>query len=126
MDIDKQIEYWVDGTPKAWRSVPLLRENGFYLEALFYAHLAVEKALKAHVAKVTQGVPPYIHNLLRLTQLAELEIDASTEALCEKLTKFQGIARYPDITIRDPINEHDAKYLLTESELLWKRLLEML
>jgi len=41
---------------------------------LFFSHLALEGVLKAHVCRATQDIAPRLHNLVRLTELAELSI----------------------------------------------------
>jgi HEPN domain-containing protein len=96
MDVEKQIDYWRRGSQKALRSVSALESGGFWEEALFWTHLAVEKALKAHVARAICDIPPYTHKLPRLAQLAGLDLTAAQVQLCQDLSIFQRLARYPD------------------------------
>ena len=102
MDVEKQIAYWREGARLASRSVPVLEEGGFWLEALFWTHLCVEKSLKAHVAKTTRDIPPYTHNLVRLAEAASLDLSPGQLQLCEDLSIYQRIARYPDDAVGEP------------------------
>jgi len=52
--------------------------------------------LKAHVTLQTGDLPPRIHNLVRLAEIAELRLDAGkTESLSE-FGVYQLKGRYPD------------------------------
>jgi len=102
LDIEKQVTYWRESSFRAFRSVPVLQQEGFWSEALFWSHLAVENLLKAHVVKATRDTPPYIHKLLRLGELAEIDLSADQLQLCEELSKYQRLARYPDEAIQEP------------------------
>ncbi|KPL09626.1 hypothetical protein AMJ85_06335 [candidate division BRC1 bacterium SM23_51] len=99
MDIQKQIDYWRQGACRALRSVPALEEREFWEEALFWTHLAIEKALKAHVVKSTDDIPPYTHKLVRLAEIAGLNLSPDQLGLCEELGIRQRLARYPDEAI---------------------------
>jgi HEPN domain-containing protein len=41
---------------------------------VFFAQLALGKALKAHICSHTLDLPPRIHNLVRLAELSGIEI----------------------------------------------------
>ncbi|MBI2434657.1 MAG: HEPN domain-containing protein [Candidatus Hydrogenedentes bacterium] len=126
MNVEKHIAYWRDGAPIAWRTVPYPRDQGFFTEALFWVHLAVEKALKAHVVKTTLNIPPYTHNLVRLAELAEIVLDENDYDICTRLTKFQGGGRYPGMKEdKEPLAEL-ALRVLNESERIWQLLLRKL
>ncbi len=72
-------------------------EKRDYSYALFFGHLAIEKALKAlYTAKMREHAP-LIHNLLRLARNAGLPLnEARTESLIT-ITTFNIEARYPDM-----------------------------
>lgn len=125
MDIQKQIAYWRDGSHKALRSVRTLEEGEFWGEALFWTHLATEKALKAHVVKKTQDIPPYIHRLVRLAEITELELSPQQLQLCEAMSEHQRLARYPDEVIPEPGAEI-ARLLLNQAKEFHQWLLEKL
>lgn len=125
MDVQKQINYWRDGSEKALRSIPTLIEGKFWAEALFWMHLAVEKALKAHVSKKTQDIPPYIHNLVRLADISGLALSAKQVELCAELNKYQRLARYPDEAVLEP-DDVVAQSLLDKGMELQKWLVKIL
>ena len=49
VDISKQIEYWNRSAQEDWQVAQQLVESGKIRHGLFFAHLALEKVLKAHV-----------------------------------------------------------------------------
>jgi HEPN domain-containing protein len=51
MEKKDYIEYWKSTAEKDWEAVGHLFEKGDYLHALFFAHLVLEKLLKAHHVK---------------------------------------------------------------------------
>jgi hypothetical protein len=54
-----------------------------YSWSLFLGHLMIEKLMKAYYVKTREGYPPYIHNLLRLAEMAELNLnEEQTRAAC--------------------------------------------
>jgi HEPN domain-containing protein len=60
---------WLDYSCPDWEvAIELVSINRFR-HGLYFAHLALEKILKAHVCKETHDLAPKIHNLIDLTQL---------------------------------------------------------
>jgi len=72
IDINKQINFWRSGGEEDLAVARDLVNRNRIRHGLFFAHLALEKALKAHVCRVTQDIAPRLHNLVRLAELAEL------------------------------------------------------
>ena len=73
-------------------------EKGHLRHCLFLAHLAIEKMLKAHVTRRTKDVPPRIHNLVRLAEIAELSLDSEKLTFLRSFDVYQMEGRYPDST----------------------------
>lgn len=73
-----------------------LLEKGHFRHSLFFAHLALEKLLKAHITKNTSAVPPRIHHLSRLAELAGLSVDEDKQEFLRTFGAYQIEARYPD------------------------------
>ncbi len=97
MDVAKHVEYWHEGSREDMGAAIVLLEQSKPRHALFFAHLSLEKLLKALVAKATRDLPPRIHDLLRLAELAGL---ALTRERREFLARFQRHClegRYPDM-----------------------------
>lgn len=73
----------------------LIREKRI-LHGLFFCHLVIEKAIKAHIVKTTGEVAPRSHNLIYLTEKVELEFNDDIEMFLGILMKYQLQGRYPD------------------------------
>ena len=56
IDIAQQIAYWRSGAREDWSVAVDLVERGRTRHGLFFVHLAIEKALKAHVCERTQDL----------------------------------------------------------------------
>lgn len=67
-----------------------------YNWSLFIGHLMIEKLLKAYFVKVKSEYPPFIHNLLRLAEKADLEISEDKKNYLVTITAFNINARYDD------------------------------
>ncbi len=94
IDAEKQVAYWSEDAKEDLDVADILMAKGKFMHALFFAHLAIEKALKAHVVKATNDMPPYIHNLTRLLRLTPLKPDANTEERIAAMNRYQIHGRY--------------------------------
>ncbi len=70
-------------------------DTGRYLYVLFCCQQAVEKMLKALIAKRTRVLPPRLHNLMRLAEVASLTVPEDTAHLFRRLSDFYIASRYP-------------------------------
>lgn len=59
-------------------------------------HLSVEKLLKALYIKIHNAHPPFIHNLLRLAELNNLELSNDKKLFFATVTAFNINTRYDD------------------------------
>jgi HEPN domain-containing protein len=96
IDIQKQITYWIDGAKDELITAGLLIKEKRTLHGLFFCHLVIEKAIKAHYVKVVGEVAPRSHNLIYLSEKAELTYDDETQIFLGILMKYQLQGRYPD------------------------------
>jgi len=96
LDIKKQIDYWIRGAEEDLKSADLLIQKKRILHGLFFCHLVIEKAIKAHVVKASGEFAPRSHNLIYLSEKANLEFDSETEIFLGILMKYQLQGRYPD------------------------------
>jgi HEPN domain-containing protein len=102
MDVRRQVEYWLNGSQDDIEAAVVLLEKRKIRQSLFFAHLAVEKALKAHVSKATDAVPPRTHDLLRLAELAGISIPAPRRVFLARLQRYCMEGRYPDLPPETP------------------------
>ena len=96
IDIKKQIEYWINGAEDDIKTASLLIRERRILHGLFFCHLVIEKAIKAHIVKASGEIAPRSHNLIYLTERTKLEFDSDTEIFLGILMKYQLQGRYPD------------------------------
>jgi HEPN domain-containing protein len=96
MDTRKQVDYWKTSADEDFSAAQSLLEKGHLRHSLFFAHLAIEKMLKAHVAVKTSDLPPRIHNLVRLAEIAGLRLDTKKTELLYEFGVYQLEGRYPD------------------------------
>ncbi len=96
IDIEKQIEYWLKGAEEDLSIADLLIRENRFIQGLFFCHLVIEKVIKAIVVKVTNDFPPRTHNLIFLSEKANLKFDEDDEIFIGILMKYQLQGRYPD------------------------------
>lgn len=117
INIDKQINYWLSGSSNDIETAELLLNNKKILHGLFFCHLAVEKAIKAHVVKAIKDVPPRSHNLIYLSEKADIQWEEEKEIFLGILMKYQLEGRYPDYNPTTPSVEDAYKYLSQTKEI---------
>jgi HEPN domain-containing protein len=96
IDIKKQIEYWINSAEDDLVTAELLIREKRILHGLFFCHLVIEKAIKAHIVKNSGEIAPKSHNLIYLSEKADLIFDNETEIFLGILMKYQLQGRYPD------------------------------
>jgi HEPN domain-containing protein len=96
VDIDHQVRYWREGALEEWEVAGEMLQKGRARHALFFAHLAVEKALKARVCRRTYELAPRTHNLVRLAELAGLELERERLRVLTDLNAYAQAGRYPE------------------------------
>jgi HEPN domain-containing protein len=102
VDILQQVAHWRDGALEEWQVANELLEKGRARQALFFTHLALEKALKAHVCRHTGDLAPRTHNLVRLAEVAGLTLTPEHTDLLAETNEFALASRYPDTTFAVP------------------------
>ena len=95
-DTEKLINYWITSSDEDFDTMLAMFESKRFNWALFIGHLMIEKLLKALYVKVKQDYPPFIHNLLRLAVLSELELNENQKEFFVTVTAFNINARYDD------------------------------
>ena len=95
-DTEKLINYWITSSDEDFVTMLAMFESKRYNWALFIGHLMIEKLLKAYYVKVKQDYPPFIHNLLRLAVLSEIDLNENQKEFLVTITAFNINARYDD------------------------------
>jgi len=125
-DREKTIRYWLESAAYDLETGKSLLESKRFPYALFFGHLALEKALKALVVKESGKHAPYSHSLVILAKKANIEL---TEDMIDDLaeyTVFNIETRYPDEkkTFYDQCIEGFAYEKFSEMEKLYKWLIQ--
>lgn len=118
MDVQKQIDYWKTGAEEDMGAAGILSEKQRFRHALFFAHLALEKALKAHVVIHTRSIPPRTHNLIKLSEIAGLSLPPDKAEFLNTFDAYQMQSRYPDILPVQPDRQQSAGKLAQAREVL--------
>jgi HEPN domain-containing protein len=95
-DLNKDwlIKHWIEGSEDDFETMTAMFDSKRYSWSLFIGHLMIEKLLKAYYVKVKSDYPPFIHNLLRLAEKADLELTDDKEEQLVTITAFNINARY--------------------------------
>ena len=73
-----------------------LFKSGKYDWCLFIAHLVLEKMLKALYVKNVGKLPPRIHDIVWMADMAKVEFDEPTLEFMDAVNTFNISTRYPD------------------------------
>jgi HEPN domain-containing protein len=123
LDIRKQTDYWIEGAEEDILTAQLLIREKRTLHGLFFCHLVIEKAIKAHVVEKTGDAAPLTHNLIYLSERAGLELDDPTQIFLGILMKYQLQGQYPDY---NPVLPEQPKiieyYNMTKELLQWLKM----
>lgn len=110
VDIDRQVQYWKTSATEDWDVASQLLSSGKTRYALFFVHLALEKALKALVCAQTNDLAPRIHNLTRLAAMAGLNVSEPYSDVLSEIMAFHIEGRYPDSLIQAPTQKEAVEY----------------
>jgi HEPN domain-containing protein len=117
IDVNKQIEYWINDAENDLLTAGLLIREKRILHGLFFCHLVIEKSIKAHLVKVSGEIAPRTHNLIYLSEKAKLELDEETMIFLGVLMKYQLQGRYPDYNPVHPEIKKVLEYFETTKSL---------
>ena len=92
------MKYWFESSDSDFDTMKVLFENHKNTWCLFIGHLVIEKLLKGLYAKNNPENPisPKIHNLIVLSQKANLEVPNEIKEKIQVINTFNISARYDD------------------------------
>lgn len=122
LDIAKHIAYWRDSALESWKDAEYNIKGGRTAFGLFAVHLAIEKALKAHVGKSTKKLPPTIHNLM---SLADLKLTSQQLQLFAELNPLNIEGCYPG-NISKAITKSEAESIAKRTKVALEWLIKLL
>lgn len=115
------IKYWEKCSQMDFEAALDLFKSQKYPHCLFFAHLAVEKLLKALYVKTNEEHSPISHNLLLLAKESDLQLSELQVVQLAEITTFNIEARYPDEKFKfykKCTLEFTEKYILVIKEIL--------
>lgn len=89
-------ELWAAGARDALDSAEKLYAAQKFDHALFFCHLAVEKALKALHIVTKDALPPYTHDLLHLAAAAGVALTSDQDKILAEINTFNISGRYAE------------------------------
>ena len=120
VDIAKQIVFWKDSAKEDWAVARQLVENGHIRHGLFFAHLTLEKILKALICKHSKDLAPRLHNLSRLSEMTGIALETEYVDILAEMNAFHIEGRYPESLTTPPMKEEALIYITrTEKVYQW-------
>ena len=96
INAEKIVTYWIGSSDKDFDTMNNLFKSKDYHWSLFVGHLVIEKLLKAYFVKNQNEYPPFIHDLRRLAEAANLTLNEEQKLFFDTVTRFNISARYDD------------------------------
>jgi len=97
MTLEEHINYWIESADDDIESATSNFNSKRYNWCLFIGHLVLEKALKAlYVQNSNNLIPPKTHNLLKLAELSNIELNREQAKFFSDVNRFQIEARYSE------------------------------
>jgi HEPN domain-containing protein len=128
-DKEKQIAYWVSTAVDDLESIDYLFNGKKYVQALFFAHLSLEKILKALWVKNNElDFPPKTHNLSYLYENSKIALSEEQTDFLQTMNVYQIEGRYPDYIsqLHNSTSKEKAETIINESKKLFQCLQEKL
>ena len=96
IDVEKVGSYWIESSDNDFKTMNNLFRSKDYHWSLFMGHLVIEKLLKAYYVESLNKYPPFIHDLRRIAEEANLTLNEDQIIFFDTVTRFNIKARYDD------------------------------
>ena len=96
LSIEDQAKYWRESAQSDFKTMKVLFDGKRYSDSLFFGHIVLEKILKAFAVLETKKEAPKIHNLIRLVEMAGIDLTDDTLKYIATVNNFNIRARYDD------------------------------
>jgi HEPN domain-containing protein len=114
---------WFEQADYDYETALCMAKGERYVYTVFMCHLAIEKALKGLVLKVSHLQPPKIHSLIQLTKKAKLDPPAEIGHFLVALDQASIPTRYPEdlTTVKKIYTKDKTEEILsrTKGTLIW-------
>lgn len=118
IDVKRQVRYWQKSSEEDWIVARELISSNHIRHGLFFAHLAIEKLLKAKVSQETKAIPPKTHNLLLLAEKANLDLADTQKTFLARFDQYQIEGRYPEMMPDAPTRSKAEQELVAAQEFI--------
>jgi HEPN domain-containing protein len=115
--MDDLSRHWAERARYDLDTADAMFQTGRYLYVLFCCQQAVEKMLKSIIVQRADELPPRIHQLARLAELAGVAVDEKQVDFLRELAAYYIPTRYPE-DIGDlalDVKEAKARWVLNQS-----------
>ena len=119
--MNSRAKYWIELAEYDMETAKVMHKGKRYLYVGFMCHQTVEKGLKAILAKIKEEeTPPKIHNLIRLSKMAGINIELNEEQhrFISSLNPLNLETRYPEDreSLHGLLKSRDCESLLSKTE----------
>ena len=89
---------WLDIADYDLETAEAMYQTKRWLYVAFMCHQVIEKTIKAYWSNVSDEIPPYTHNHMRLADGCGLyeQMDEGQKTFLEYITNYNIAARYPE------------------------------
>ena len=95
-DTERIVNHWIESSDKDFKTMIDLYKTQNNSWALFMGHLVIEKLVKSLYVKNKAEYPPFIHDLRRICEKANIDLDIDQQILLDSISRFNISARYDD------------------------------
>ena len=96
----KIVNYWKETAECDYKVMNSLFKSKEYYGCLFFGHIVLEKILKALAVQEIKQQAPYIHDLVRLEEIANIELSEEEVKILKEVSAFNLKTRYPDYKLK--------------------------
>ena len=127
-DVKKIVKYWQKTAEHDYETMNGLFRIKRYSDSLFFGHIILKKVLKGLVVQKTKKQAPYIHDLVRLAEIAKIELSKEKISFLNKINDFNIRTRYPEYKLEfyKKCDKEYAKNYLDEIIKFYKKLCQNL
>ncbi len=118
LDVDALVSDWKADSLSSWDDARYLIEDKRITLGLFALHLSLEKILKTHIIKQTRVLAPKIHDLVRLAQLAQVDLSSEQIDFLSRMNFYAIHGRYLGAKFPIPSQQTAKEYLYIAKELM--------
>lgn len=98
--MNEAVEYWLKSSRDDLDTAQKLFELKKFNHCLFFLHLSLEKIIKGVYLLKKNEAPPLVHDLVLLSQKAEIDISPIEKEELVEISTFNIAARYDDYKLK--------------------------